>query len=255
MYQALRVCWFGLQPRPWTGSVPTLLVDIPEDRGAAWAVTAGLARFEWDPQHRAVPALWRPVSATLADVVAWMLRDQIVPHRATRHASLVSGPKRSEWAKGWSGSWSHSWRLWWSAPAHAVLAREHARYAEEVEQRRWEAEERRAAQERLEAKRLAAQERERAKKREAKNRAYEAFWARTGMDRGLWRVFATMLTGFLGEELAFGMPDPRYGDGRPAYRCTDAGPVWTEPVAVACPDPGKLRAWAGHGDQRSSQYR
>lgn len=232
-HDGVRVCWFGLQPRPWAGSVPTLLVDLPEDRSATWKVTAGLARFDWGPRRRAVSEPWRPVSATLTDTVAWMLRGQIVPHRATPHAGRVNGHIPGEWAEGWTGSWNHSWQLWWTTPACAALAHEHAQYTEEAEQRRREA-----------GKRRAAQERERAKKQEEKNRAYKAFWARTGMDRRLWRVFVIMLTGFLGEELAFGTPDPRYGDGRPVYLCTDAGPVWTEPVAVACPDPGKLRAWA-----------
>jgi competence protein CoiA len=36
----VRVCWFGFRPRPWVGSVPTLLVQAPEERGQAWGVTA-----------------------------------------------------------------------------------------------------------------------------------------------------------------------------------------------------------------------
>ncbi|MBB4929113.1 competence protein CoiA family protein [Kitasatospora kifunensis] len=241
----VRVCWFGLQPRPWAGSVPTLLVDLPESRDAAWKVTAGLARFDWNPRRRNGPALWEPVDTTLADAVAWVLRGQIVLHRATRHSKRVNGLMDGEWAEGWTGSGNHSWQAWWTAPAYTALAHQHVQHVEEEERREREAAERRAERERLEAIRRAEQERERAKKQAAKDQAYRAFWARTGMNRAYWRVFADVLTGYTGKELVFGVPDPAYGDGRPAFRCTAAGrPDWTEPVAVACPDPGKLRAWA-----------
>ncbi|MFF4084543.1 competence protein CoiA family protein [Streptomyces sp. NPDC001777] len=241
----VRVCWFGLQPRPWAGSVPTLLVNLPEGREAVWKVTAGLARFEWNPAHPEVFAQWWPVDATLADAVAWVLRGQVVPHSATHHGKRVSRTLRGEWAAGWTGTSNHSWQAWWTAPAYAALAHQHAQHVEEKEQREREAAERRAEQERLEAERRVEQERERAKKQAAKERAYKAFWARTGMNRAYWRLFADVLTGYTGKELAFGVPDPAYGNGRPAYPCTaDGRAVWTEPIAVACPDPGKLRAWA-----------
>lgn len=41
----VQVCWFGFRPRPWVGTVSTLLVQAPEDRGQEWRVTAGLARL------------------------------------------------------------------------------------------------------------------------------------------------------------------------------------------------------------------
>ncbi|WP_433917237.1 competence protein CoiA family protein [Streptomyces sp. NBC_01744] len=60
----VRVCWFGFRPRPWVGTVPTLLVQAPEERGREWRVAAGLARLSTRPMS------WSPSAAALGDAVS-----------------------------------------------------------------------------------------------------------------------------------------------------------------------------------------
>ncbi|MEU9778342.1 competence protein CoiA family protein [Streptomyces sp. NPDC047968] len=228
----VRVCWFGFRPRPWVGSVPTLLVQAPEERGQAWGVTAGLARLSTRPLE------WHPVTATLNDAVSWMLMDQIVPHEPLSSARRVTDKGSwGEWAEGWTRSWNDSWRLWWTACAYAASEAEEVR--KEAEARR-----RREAQEAAAARRREIEERERAKKKEAKDRAYAAFWSRTGLDKQVWKHFRAMSDFFFDRNLAFGAPDPRYGDGRPVYELSGPNDQQWTLVGVACPNPRRLGAWA-----------
>ncbi|MFE7706479.1 competence protein CoiA family protein [Streptomyces sp. NPDC057486] len=218
----VRVCWFGFRPRPWVGAVPTLLVQAPEERGQEWAVTAGLARLSTRPMS------WSPTAATLSDAVSWMLTGRIVPHKPLSSARRVTEEGRwwSEWAEGWTRSWNDAWRLWWTTPAYAVSEAEGAR------------------EEKAEAQRRAIEEREKARKKEAKDRAYAAFWHRTGLDRQLWKHFRALAELFFDRSLVFGAPDSRYGDSRPVYeRSGPDGEEWTL-VGVACPNPRRLGAWA-----------
>ncbi|MER5617602.1 competence protein CoiA family protein [Streptomyces sp. NPDC002215] len=228
----IRVCWFGFRPRPWVGSVPTLLVQAPEERGQQWRVAAGLARLSTRPMS------WSPVAATLGDAVAWMLTGRIVPHSPLSSARRVTEEGTYfEWAEGWTRSWNDAWRLWWTTPAYSISEAEGAR--EEAEARR-----RREAEEKAKAQRRAIEEREKARKKEAKDRAYAAFWNRTGLDRQLWKHFRALAERFFDRSLAFGAPDSRYGEGRPVYeRSGPDGEQWTL-VGVACPNPRRLGAWA-----------
>lgn len=226
------VCWFGLRPRPWVGSVPTLLVQAPEEQGQAWTVAAGLARFcDW-------PVSWSPAGATLSEAVAWMLTGRIVPHTPVASSRRVTNEGEwGEWADGWTRFWNDSWGLWWTAPAYATRDAECAREQAEARRRR-DAKEKAAAQQRV------AREGEKARKKAAKDRAYKQFWGRTGLDRQAWRYFRAMAESYFDLDLVFGAPDARYGDGRPVYeRGGPDGEDWTL-VGVACPDPCRLRAWA-----------
>ncbi|SBT93996.1 competence protein CoiA [Streptomyces sp. DI166] len=228
----VQVCWFGFRPRPWVGTVPTLLVQAPEDRGQEWRVTAGLARLSTRPLS------WSPVGTTLSDAVAWMLTGRIAPHKPLSSARRVTdGVNVYSWAEGWTRSWNDGWRLWWTAPAYAALDGECAR--EEADAKR-----RREAEEKDAARRRAVEEREKARKKAAKDRAYAAFWSRTGLNQQQWKYFRAIAELFFDRDLVFGAPDSRYGDGRPVYeRSGPDGRQWTL-VGVACPDPGRLRAWA-----------
>ncbi|MFF9638722.1 competence protein CoiA family protein [Streptomyces bacillaris] len=228
----VRVCWFGCRPRPWVGTVPTLLVQAPEERGQAWAVTAGLARLS------ARPLAWHPVTTTLAEAVTWMLTDRIVPHTPLSSARRVTGETSwYEWAEGWTRSWNDGWRLWWTAPSYA--ASETRKVREEAEERQ-----RQEAQEKAAARRREVEKQKKARAKEAKDRAYAAFWGRTGMDQEVWKHFRAVAGHFFNRNLAFGTPDLRYGGGRPVYELS--GPEderWTL-VGVACPNPRSLGAWA-----------
>ncbi|MEV6403964.1 competence protein CoiA family protein [Streptomyces bobili] len=228
----VQVCWFGFRPRPWVGAVPTLLVQAPEDRGQAWTVTAGLARLSTRPMN------WSPVRAALRDAVAWMLTGRILPHQPLSSARRVTHEDNSyEWAEGWIRSWNDMWRLWWTASTYADLDAECAR--EEAETRR-----RRQAQEENAAWRQAVEDKEKERKKAAKDRAYAAFWSRTGLDQRQWKYFWGLAELFFALDLIFGAPDSRYGDGRPVYeRGGPDGTQWML-VGVACPDPRRLRAWA-----------
>ncbi|MFF8309931.1 competence protein CoiA family protein [Streptomyces lydicus] len=224
----VRVCWFGIRPRPWAGTVPTLLVQAPVEQGQVWTVAAGLARLSRRPVS------WSPVAAALSDAVSWMLTGRIVPHTPRCSSRKVTDENEwYEWAKGWTASWRDSWRLWWTAPAYVALDAEHVRQEAEA-RRRQQAEEEAAARQR-EAK---------ARDKARKKAAYAAFWSRTGLDQQQWRYFRALAELFFSRALVFGAPDSRYGDGRPVYeRNGSEGERWTL-VAVACPDPRQLRAWA-----------
>ncbi|MEE1735197.1 hypothetical protein PUR49_01380 [Streptomyces sp. BE147] len=228
----VRVCWFGFRPRPWVGTMPTLLVQVPEERGQARAVTAGLARLSTRPLK------WHSVTATLAEAVTWMLTDQIVSHTPLSSARQVTDEDRSyEWAEGWTRSWNDGWLRWWTAPAYAASEAQKVREEAEEQQRR-------EAQEKTAARRREVEKQKRAREREAKDRAYAAFWSRTGLDQQVWKHFRAVAGHFFDRNLAFGTPDPRYGDGRLVYELS--GPddeQWTL-VGVACPNPRRLGAWA-----------
>lgn len=228
----VQVCWFGFRPRPWVGTVPTLLVQAPEEREQEWRVAAGLARLSTRPVS------WSPVGAALSDAVSWMLTGRIVPHEPLSSARKVTEEGGwGEWAQGWTRSWNDRWRLWWTSPTYAALDAECAR--EETEARR-----RRKAEEETAARRRAIEEEEKARKKAAKDRAYAAFWSRTGLNQQQWRYFRAIAELFFGRDLVFGAPDVRYGDGRPVYeRSGLVGEQWTL-VGVACPDLRRLRAWA-----------
>jgi competence protein CoiA len=110
---------------------------------------------------------------------------------------------------------------------------------EEAEARR-----RRQAEEKDAARRHAIEEKEKARKKAVKDRAYAAFWSRTGLDQRQWKYFRAIAELFFDRSLVFGAPDSRYGDGRPVYeRSGPDGKQWIL-VGVACPDPRRLRAWA-----------
>lgn len=102
------------------GTVPTLLVQAPTDRGHAWLVSAGLARLPGRVGY------WSPAGATLADAVSWMLAGRIVPHTPRPGSRVTNRDEPYEWAEGWTSSWNDSWGVWWTAPSH-VAAKGRAR--------------------------------------------------------------------------------------------------------------------------------
>ncbi|MFJ8510759.1 competence protein CoiA family protein [Streptomyces avermitilis] len=111
------VCWFGLRPRPWVGSVPSILLNSDRDKGV-WSVSAGIARMtKLDPNSSFQQ--WVPVEeVTLVDAVTWILSGRMQPHRPLSLAKTVLGRDGRQWPPGWVGSTLDKWHVWWTTSRH-----------------------------------------------------------------------------------------------------------------------------------------
>ncbi|MFD5615154.1 competence protein CoiA [Kitasatospora sp. NPDC127060] len=128
----IAVCWVALSSRGWVGAAPTVVVSA---RGPAttenWTVHGGVGRFTVSPCRKKCRCphghgRWENVSASLDDVVAWVLGDRIAPHRLPAedddHRILWTAPRYVE-----------------RAQAHAEADSEHrAKQADEEQRRRRE---------------------------------------------------------------------------------------------------------------------
>ncbi|MET7944134.1 competence protein CoiA family protein [Streptomyces sp. NPDC005302] len=114
--EGIAVCWFGVAPRPWIGSAPSLLLDSPQQAGAPWTVRAGIARMASvgsSHQH------WVPVhGVSLTDAVIWMANDRMRPHRPVWLALTVQDEDGRGWAREWIGPNLGKWQVWWTAPRY-----------------------------------------------------------------------------------------------------------------------------------------
>ncbi|MFJ9083873.1 competence protein CoiA family protein [Streptomyces sp. NPDC102384] len=114
--EGIAVCWFGVAPRPWLGSIPSLLLDSPQQAGTSWTVRAGIARMTADDftyLH------WAPVQGvSLTDAIAWIMSDRMRPHSSVWLAPIVHGEAGQGWAAEWTGPNLEKWQMWWTAPRY-----------------------------------------------------------------------------------------------------------------------------------------
>lgn len=118
------VCWVALEKRPWERSVPSLRVAPPRNRGDAWTVRHGIARYTCAAPHTLkTKAAWTHIACSLHDAIQWILRGRVHAH---------TGPDTT---------------VWWTARSYARrrAAEDRRQTAEE------QAREERAEQERLTA--------------------------------------------------------------------------------------------------------
>ncbi|MFI9630530.1 competence protein CoiA [Streptomyces sp. NPDC052042] len=221
------VCWVALQDRPWERVVPSLRVRFPRQRGEAWAVWHGMARYMWAPCTLKAKAKWVHITCPLGDTVKWILGGRVRAHTG------VNGT------------------VWWTASAYEELAVARARMEAEAEaveraavaeRRRQDAEERAvaAAQRRRDVERRA---RERAEERKAELRRLSGFFERTGLGVAVWGAFTQMVRSASGMAIRYGDLSPAHGNGLLVY----ARPRWENSgfnlAGVVCPDPGALVKW------------
>ncbi|MFM9499019.1 competence protein CoiA [Streptomyces galilaeus] len=223
----VEVCWVAPEGRPWQRSVPSLLVRSPKQRGEAWRVWHGVARYEWTPRTLKAKANWVHLDCSLNDAVGWILDGHAQPHT------------------GANGN------VWWTAPAYLQLAVEHARLEAQAEaneraatagRRRQQAEERalRAEQRRKALLEQAAAEEE---ERQAELRRLAGFFQYVGIDAMLWETFTQMVRSASGKAVFYGQQSPAHGNGLMVY----ARPRWQggerKLAGVVCPDPEALAGW------------
>ncbi|MFH8500513.1 competence protein CoiA [Streptomyces coeruleorubidus] len=150
------VCWISMEKRPWERGVPSLRLAPPRNRGDAWTVRYGMARYTWATPHTVkTKAAWTHISCFLDEAIRWILQGRVHAH---------TGPDGT---------------VWWTARSYVQLAVVRARLeadAEAVmqevaaEQRRQAAEQRAAA---AEQRRLAAEDRRLAAEQEAQEQRAE----------------------------------------------------------------------------------
>lgn len=135
------VCWISMEKRPWERGVPSLRVAPPRNRGDAWTVRHGMARYTWAaPRTVKTKAAWTHISCSLDEAVRWILQGRVHTH---------TGPDGT---------------VWWTARSYVRLAIARARLeadAEAVLQAAAAEQRRRAAQEQAAATaraRLAAEQ-------------------------------------------------------------------------------------------------
>ncbi|MEW2128524.1 competence protein CoiA family protein [Streptomyces sp. NPDC007259] len=152
------VCWVAVQDRPWERFVPSLRVGIPSQRGDAWTVRHGLARYEWKPRTLKAKAKWVHISCPLGDAVKWVLEGRVHVHTAANGT------------------------VWWTARTYEDWALERARMEAEAEAVARAAEERRlkAAEQRRREAQLRALEQQRELSAELQRLA--GFFERTGLN-------------------------------------------------------------------------
>jgi competence protein CoiA len=112
------VCWFGVAPRPWVGSVPSLLLACPGGNRSGWTVSAGIARMVSLDPNSAFQQWVAVEDVTLSDAVAWILRGQMRPHRPLSLVKAVLDRDSRQWAPGWVGSTLSEWHVWWTTSRH-----------------------------------------------------------------------------------------------------------------------------------------
>ncbi|WTW41331.1 competence protein CoiA (plasmid) [Streptomyces sp. NBC_00016] len=208
------VCWFGLRPHSWVGSVPTILLNSGRDRGV-WSVSAGIARMtKLDPNSSFQQ--WIPVEeVTLTDAVAWILTGRMRAYRPQSLAKSVLDPQSRKWPSSWVGQNSDAWDMWWTTSSHIETdIQQHNEYRERVHLTILRAES-----------------------------PMWAFRARTkiedisSLEKLVLKQFNNNATRSLSDFLI--RPDPKYADGLAfyGYRWNGSGTRRDiEPFVVVCPD-------------------
>jgi competence protein CoiA len=224
------VCWVSVEKRPWERGVPSLRVAPPRNRGDAWTVRYGMARYTWAaPRTVKTKAAWTHICCSLGDAIRWILQERVHAHT------------------------SPDGTVWWTAHTYDQLAIVRARLEAEAEaviqaaaaeQRRQAAEQRAAAAERrrlaAEDRRLAAEERAREQRAELGRLA--AFFEHAGMDAALWPAFMHMVRSASGKTVECGAQSPAHGNGLLVYSRPREGCEFRL-AGVVCPDPEALAQW------------
>jgi competence protein CoiA len=224
------VCWVAMEKRPWERGVPSLRVAPPRNRGEAWTVRHGMARYTWAaPRTLKTKAAWTHISCSLDEAVRWILEGRVHAH---------TGPDGT---------------VWWTARSYVRLAIVRARLeadaeavlqAAAAEQRRQAAEQRAAAAER---RRLAAEDRrlaaeEQAREQRAEQERLTAFFEHAGMDAELWPAFMYMVRSASGKAVVCGAQSPDHGNGLLLYSRPREDSAF-QLAGVVCPDPSALARW------------
>ncbi|MEU9631527.1 competence protein CoiA family protein [Streptomyces luteogriseus] len=225
------VCWVAMEKRPWERGVPSLRVAPPRNRGDAWTVRYGMARYTWAaPNTVKTKAAWTHISCSLIEAVRWILQGRVHAH---------TGPDGT---------------VWWTARSYVRLAIARARLeadaeavqqAAAVEQRRRAAQQQAAATERArlaaQDRRLAAQE-EAHEEQQAEQERLTDFFEQAGIKAGLWPAFMQLVCSASGKAVTCGDQSPAYGNGLLLYSRPRKGAAF-QLAAVVCPDPSALARW------------
>ncbi|MGY1583254.1 competence protein CoiA [Streptomyces sp. MN13] len=235
------VCWISMEKRPWERGVPSLRLAPPRNRGDAWTVRYGMARYTWAAPHTVkTKAAWTHISCSLDDAIRWILHGRV-------HAD--TGPDGT---------------VWWTARSYVHLAIARARLeadaeavhqAAATEQRRQAAQQRAGATEQArlaaEQRRLAAEDRrlaieeqaleeQRAEQEEQERLA--AFFEHAGIKAALWPAFMQLVRSASGKAVTCGEQSPAHGNGLLLYSRPRKGAAF-QLAGVACPDPSALAWW------------
>jgi competence protein CoiA len=232
------VCWVAVEKRPWERGVPSLRVAPPRNRGDAWTVRHGMARYTWAAPHTAkTKAAWTHISCSLDEAVRWILQSRVHAH---------TGPDGT---------------VWWTAPSYVRLAIARARLEADAEavqqaaaaqQRRRAAQQQAAAAERArliaEQRRLAAEDRRLAAEKEAREELgteqerLTDFFAHAGIKAVLWPAFMQLVRSASGKAVTCGDQSPAHGNGLLLYSRPRRGAAF-QLAGVVCPDPSSLARW------------
>ncbi|MFJ5212279.1 competence protein CoiA [Streptomyces nigra] len=232
------VCWISMEKRPWERGVPSLRLAPPRNRGDAWTVRYGMARYTWAaPRTVKTKAAWTHISCPLDDAIRWIVQGRVHAH---------TGPDGA---------------VWWTARSYVQLAVVRARLeadaeavhqAAAAEQRRQAAQERAAATERArlvaEQRRLAAEDRRLAAEEEAheeqqaEQERMAAFFEHAGINAALWPAFMQLVCSASGKAVTCGDQSPAHGNGLLLYSRPRTGAAF-QLAGVVCPDPSALARW------------
>ncbi|GGT01314.1 competence protein CoiA [Streptomyces violaceus] len=225
------VCWVAMEKRPWERGVPSLRVAPPRNRGDAWTVRYGMARYTWAaPRTVKTKAAWTHISCSLDDAIRWILQGRVHPH------SDADGT------------------VWWTAHHYVQLAVDRARLEADAEVIRQEASaerRRQAAQQRAaaaEQRRLAAQDRRLAaaekaqEEQHAEQERLAAFFEHAGIKAALWPAFMQLVCSASGKAVTCGDQSPVHGNGLLLYSRPRKGAAF-QLAGVVCPDPSALAGW------------
>ncbi|WNO70132.1 competence protein CoiA [Streptomyces sp. AM8-1-1] len=225
------VCWVAMEKRPWERGVPSLRVAPPRDRGDAWTVRHGMARYTWAaPRTVKTKAAWTHISCCLDEAVRWILQGRVHAH---------TGPGGSVW---WT---AHSYVHLAIARARLEADAEAVQQAAAAEQRRRAAQEQAAATERVrlaaEQRRLAAEE-EAHEEQQAEQERLADFFEHAGIKAALWPAFMQLVCSASGKAVTCGDQSPAHGNGLLLYSRPRKGAAF-QLAGVVCPDPSALAGW------------
>lgn len=232
------VCWVAMEKRPWERGVPCLRVAPPRNRGEAWTVRHGMARYTWAAPHTLkTKAAWTHISCSLVEAARWILQGRVHAH---------SGPDGT---------------VWWTARSYVQLAVARARLeadaeavhrAAATEQRRRSAQQQAAATERArlaaEQRRLAAEDRRLAAEEEAREELgaeqerLTDFFEHAGIKAALWPAFMQLVRSASGKTVTCGAQSPAHGNGLLLYSRPRKGAAF-QLAGVVCPEPSALAGW------------
>lgn len=232
------VCWVAVEKRPWERGVPSLRIAPPRNRGDAWTVCYGMARYTWAAPHTLkTKAAWTHISCSLDEAFRWILQGRVHAH---------TGPDGTVW---WT---AHSYVHMAIARARLEADAEAVQRAAAAEQRRRAAQQQAAATERArlaaEQRRLAAEDRRLAmleeahEEQQAEQERLTDFFEHAGIDAALWPAFMQLVHSASGKTVTCGDQSPAHGNGLLLYSRPHTGAAF-QPAGVVCPEPSALAGW------------